>query len=48
MGYGISDQDKERMRQFTTTPSYERTPDMLVPEEEEDDDVTDVRENGRS
>lgn len=32
----LSDEERERIEQFVATPRYERTPDLLCPEEEEE------------
>ena len=32
----ISDEERERIEQFVATPRYERTPDQLCPEDEEE------------
>jgi hypothetical protein len=37
MGDFISDQDKRRIAEFARTPSYEREPDQLVPDDEDEE-----------
>lgn len=32
----LSDEERERIEKFAATPRYERTPDQLRPEEEEE------------
>jgi hypothetical protein len=32
----LSDDERERIEQFVATPRYERTPEQLCPEEEEE------------
>lgn len=32
----LSDDERERIEQFVATPRYERTPDQLCPEDEEE------------
>ena len=32
----LSDDERERIEQFVATPRYERTPDQLCPEEDEE------------
>lgn len=34
---GLSDQDMERIRAFNDRPWYEQTPDLLLPEDADDD-----------
>lgn len=36
MAEWLSEGDRERIRQFAETPMYERDPDMLVPESEDE------------
>jgi len=38
MPRGLSTDDLERIRQFSETPAYERTPEMLLPESDEEDE----------
>lgn len=32
--YGLTDEDRERIRAYLDQPAYRRTPDMLCPPEE--------------
>lgn len=34
----LSDSDRERIEEFAQTPKYERDPEMLAPESDEDDE----------
>jgi len=34
----LSDSDRERIEEFAQTPKYERSPEMLSPESDEDDE----------
>jgi hypothetical protein len=34
----LSDSDRERIEEFAQTPKYERSPEMLAPESDEDDE----------
>ncbi len=34
----LSDSDRERIEEFAETPKYKRSPEMLAPESDEDDE----------
>lgn len=38
MAEWLSESDRERIEEFAATPKYERDPDMLAPDDSDDDD----------
>lgn len=39
MAHQITDADKQRIREFASTPKYRRGPDLLAPESGDGDDT---------